>query len=223
MDKLILADIQALAASIDYGGSGFLQPASAALGLSAALFLSNLDLWQGASYSLTDAEIDDIQAMIAQLEDDLIETGDMYPIDMCKVTRSANYTVPHFTDWTVAFTDSIYDPQGMHNPVVQNSRITPVNAGLHIISGAIQWDGNSIGYRIMRIWRYRAPDWTYISYRSDYPNIGVNSYIQTLTFQDLAELGDYYIMTVQQTSGIGLDVVANTSFPTFAAVRVPGS
>lgn len=72
LDKLTLADIQALGASGDYGGTRLLTANSAALAFSAALFLDNLKLWKGASYFLTDDEIDTIQEMIAQMENDII-------------------------------------------------------------------------------------------------------------------------------------------------------
>ncbi|MEE9580990.1 MAG: hypothetical protein V3V74_06730, partial [Nitrosomonadaceae bacterium] len=69
-----------------------MQPSSAVLGLSAALFLSDLRIWRGAGYKLTDDEIDDIQAMIAQLENDLMMTGVDNPVDNIKVGFSSDIT-----------------------------------------------------------------------------------------------------------------------------------
>ncbi len=223
MDKLILADIQALAASVDYGGSGFLQPASAALGLSAAFFLSNLNLWQGAGYSLTEAEIDDIQAMIAQLENDLTDTGDMYPLDMVKVSRTAPQAIPHFTDVEVVFDDEIYDPQGMHSNVVLPQRINVVTDGLYLITACIEWEGSSIGGRMMRIWRLGPSGTVKLAQSYLVADPGGNIFYQNLAAHDNAVVGDYYLLQVRQLSGITLDLLDGYQFPWFAAVRIAGS
>lgn len=220
MDKLVLANIQALAASVDYGGSGSLEPASAALGLSAALFLSNLDLWQGAGYSLTEAEIDDIQAMIAQLENDLIETGVMYPMDMVRLTTSANITVPTATNTSWDFDVEIYDPEDMHSLAVQPPRITPVNAGLTIFQGGILWAANAVGSRELKLWRVRAAVSTLLGYASVAPVSAAISIYQLVNVQDNAELGDYYYLQAKQSSGANLDILQTHEFPVFAAVRV---
>jgi hypothetical protein len=66
--SLDLADIQALAASGAYGGHRLLSGATAALVLCSGVWLSELDNWQGADIELTQAEIDDIQAIVAELE-----------------------------------------------------------------------------------------------------------------------------------------------------------
>lgn len=72
-----LPKIEALAAGGIYGGKRLLSSDGGVLLLCAAAYLSDLNQWQGASYDLTDAEIDTIKAMVAQATEDLLaETED---------------------------------------------------------------------------------------------------------------------------------------------------
>lgn len=220
MDKLNLANIQALAASVDYGGSGFLQPASAALGLSAALFLSNLSLWQGASYSLTDAEIDDIQAMIAQLEEDLTNTGGMYPMNKCKVSIIAPQSVPNGTSHSILWNEEIYDENAMHSVVSNTNRINVLSAGLHLIVCNVIWDVSALGRREVRLYRTRGAGNTQIARDSLIdPGLSVSP-TQLLVSHDVAEVGDYYQLTCTQTSGGILDLIEFSDLPFFAVVQL---
>lgn len=222
MDKLTLADIQALAASPDYGGRGFLQPSSAALGLSAALFLSDLTLWQGAGYKLTDGEIDDIQAMIAQLEEDLMVTGDMYPIDKCKVTHSLAQTVPSSADYNLIYNTDIYDPEDMHNPVSGSGRIYVLRSGLHQINVGIDFAPNAIGYRELNLLRHDSsvPSSIWLARAVIPVNSGAAPTTLFLSVQDEAEAGDYYYTKAYQTSGGDLNIYTYPFTPRYSVVRL---
>ena len=220
MDRLNLANIQALGASSDYGGRGFLQPQSAALGLSAAHFLSDLSLWQGAGYTLTDGEIDDIQSIIADLENDLITTGDMYLMDNCRISRLTNQTVVDDTGTWLGFDREVYDLNDMHDNVVNNERITIQNAGLHLITATINWAGNGIGRRDLSIYRYRAPSFVVVGFHSEYMSHASYTPTQIVTSQDMSEIGDYYALRVKQTSGGNLDILQNWDLPLFAVAEI---
>lgn len=72
VDKLLdLAVLQALAAEGGYSGTFTLSDESALVALSSALWLDNLDIWQGEDYELTSAEIDEIQELTANLQYEL--------------------------------------------------------------------------------------------------------------------------------------------------------
>lgn len=89
MGKLLtLADIQALAVETPYGGTRELTSESAVLLISAASLLYDYRLWQGASYTLTDDEMDDIAAMVAQAEYDLLEGGESPVSDYVKIAEA---------------------------------------------------------------------------------------------------------------------------------------
>lgn len=69
MAKCLNLDIlQALAASGAYGGFRDLSPETAVTILSAGVWLSNLTNWQGVGDELTPLEIDEIEALVAELE-----------------------------------------------------------------------------------------------------------------------------------------------------------
>ena len=73
--RLDLAELQALITLGGYGGTGTISASTVVLGLSAALFLSDLNLWHQLGETLSDADIDDIREMIAGLESDLMLEG----------------------------------------------------------------------------------------------------------------------------------------------------
>lgn len=69
---LIISDIEALAGSGAYSGLAALNNYSVAILLSALTFVRLHSNWQGAGYTLTDAEIDKVDAWIAQIEVELM-------------------------------------------------------------------------------------------------------------------------------------------------------
>lgn len=219
---LNLSAIQALIALGGYGGRGNNAPSSAVLGLSAALFLSNLSIWQGAGDTLTSDEIDDIEELIAQLEYDLMVTGDMYPIDKVRVTNSVGQAIPHATETILQFDIDVYDPEDMHSIVTNNERIYAVREGLHILSFNVLWQAASIGQRGVVLMRHRPsiPS-TVMLTKSNFPDVsGTTTISHNVTFQDDALEGDYYYVRVYQDSGGPIDVIVFNSMPTFAVVRV---
>ncbi len=207
---------------MDYGGSGFLQPASAALGLSAALFLSNLDLWQGAGYQLTDVEIDDIKAMIAQLEEDLTNTGDMYPMDKVQATNSAAIAIPSAVMTDIYLDSNNYDPEDMHPLAGDQSRIYVKNDGLHLVSAHVTWDVFNVGLREIRLYKYfpYAPWYKLLVDVTDYQP-GAGGYTKQLAMvQDEAVVTDTYRLLVYQNSGVPLHLRNGSRPIIFSVVRL---
>lgn len=222
MDKLNLANIQALAASIDYGGRGLLQPSSAALGLSAALFLSNLNLWQGADYEKTDAEIDDIQAMVAQLENDLIEAGEMYPTDRCKLTMLAPQAIPTVTYQRLYFDVELYDPSDMHSLIAVTERIYVQQDGLHLINAAINFYPNIVGDRRLYLLKKDPvlPDAQGLVHDEKVQNSVVRQTALEVCAQDYAVAGTYYYLLAYQSSPGDLVVMQDDYGSWFSVVRM---
>lgn len=72
MVRLILADIEDLAASGAYGGLRVISPKTSATVLSSAVWLRQLFNWIGAGYDLTEDEMDTIDELVSQLENDLM-------------------------------------------------------------------------------------------------------------------------------------------------------
>ena len=222
MAKLSLPDIQALIAVGGYGGRGFLSPSSAAFGLSAAVLLDDLNLWSGAGYDLTDDEIDEIAAMIAQFEDELMEAGDVYPTDRCEIKHSVAVDIPDSTVIRLPFDTNIYDPEDMHDEVVNNSFIYAVSDGLHLVNVTVTWTANGTGIRSVRLWKYDSVLVT--SIRWGVVTSGAVSVILSPSHSVVAQIpmvvGDFLYVQIYQTSGVQLQSVALASVPQFEVVKL---
>ena len=219
---LNLAAIQALIALGGYGGRGNNSASSAVVGLSAALFLSDLSIWQGASDTLTDAEIDDIQELVATLENDLMVTDEMYPQDRVQATSSIPLIIPHATNELLLFDTNIYDPSGMHSETAFSGRFYVQNDGLHLIEVSMSASGNTVGYRFLRLYRYDFSVPIPINIRNQLiPNtLGLGNFSFNFSAQDVAEAGDWYYLLLYQTSGANLTVVSDFSSPFLSVVRL---
>lgn len=219
---LNLAALQALIALGGYGGRGFYEPSSAVLGLSAALFLSDLTIWQGAGDTLTSGEIDDIQELIAQLECDMMMTGEMYAVDRVKIYHNINQSIAINVDQLVRWNSEYYDPEDMHSLVLNDARIYAVNDGMHLINVNILWATNSVGTR--KLWLSHVPIATGIptiissNYLSIVSGLGVST--QVVSTQAYLLEGDYLQCAVKQTSPVPLLLLTSTYAPTFSVVRL---
>jgi len=222
MDKLVLADLQALAASPDYAGNTLLAASSAVLGLSAALFLSDLTLWQGMGHSLTQGEIDDIQAMIAQLENDLMTTTEDTSMYKVKVTNSGSIPVLPSTFTTLNFDTEIYDPDGMHSIITGTERINILEDGYYLFNGNVEWQVNVVGYRFVYVQKvFNSGDPTIITHRTyAAPMLGTGNCSQIVSFQDHALTGDFYRLFAYQTASLTLNIVRNDASPIWSATGI---
>lgn len=72
MVRLTLSEIRALAASGGYAGLALITQQTAVTILSAAVWLDQLKSWRGEGYELTEAEIDEIQEIVAVLENQIM-------------------------------------------------------------------------------------------------------------------------------------------------------
>jgi len=75
MVKLSLPAIEVLASVGGYAGVSFLSQTTAATLLSAAVWLSDTDNWDGSGYELTDVEIDRIKKIVANAESELMQNA----------------------------------------------------------------------------------------------------------------------------------------------------
>lgn len=220
--RLNLAALQALIALGGYGGRGFIVPSTAVVGLSAALLLDDLNLWQGASDELTDAEIDDIQAMVAQLEYDLMMTDEMYPLDRCKLRRSTSQVQVSGVGANLTFDTVIYDPQDMHSVSGVPEAILILNDGLYLIDFNVSWQGHSVGHRILIGNHWVAATETAHTIGNSHSSevSSISRHTTNFSAQVYAVAGDYFYGRVNQTSGGDLSVIADNNMPTFAVVRL---
>jgi len=111
VSKLVLAEIEALAAGGAYAGTYTLSDETVALVLSwlALLFHWN---WEGASYSLSPAETDTIDNMVAEALTELMETVEVNGMELGMIIAFAGDTIPDgwlFCDGATYTTDEYPD------------------------------------------------------------------------------------------------------------------
>jgi hypothetical protein len=222
MAKLDLPTLQAMVALGGYGGQANLSVSTSLLGLSAATFLSNLDIWQGAGYYLTEDEIDEIDELVDRLQSELMNTGELLVLDNCKAQSLAPIAIPHNTSMFIPFDWEEYDNANMHDKAVNNDRIYVNQDGLHLINCNIQWDFSTVGRRTIQILRWRPSAFTSLAISVVSPADGSYEPTQFLTVPDQALVGDYYTLRVKQTSGGVLDILNMGQTPYFAVSMLSG-
>ncbi len=220
--KLNLAVLQDLITLGGYGGRGSFSASSSVIGLSAALFLYDMSIWQGAGDVLTVDELDDIDELIALLEYDLMVTDDMFPQDRVQVTHDANQLISTGAGQIPAFNTEVYDPQDMHDPVTNNGRIYVLNDGLHLIEANFIINVAAVGYRQLHLSKYDAVlESSKALAVTRTPNvIATATYSISLQMQDYAHEDDYYYLVLTQNSGANMTLYALDYSPIFSVVRL---
>lgn len=84
---LSLPIIRELSTDTPYGGYRSLDSMSAATLLSIVPWLDDLNNWEGDGYSLTESEIDEIQAVVAEINDNLLTEGSTPVSDYTKIVE----------------------------------------------------------------------------------------------------------------------------------------
>jgi len=125
-----------------------------------------------------------------------------------RVYDAGNQTISNTTDTAVAFDSERWDTDTIHDTSTNNSKLTCNTAGKYLISGNIQWDGNSTGTRIVFIKLNGA---TVIAKSSTNITDASNFQMQCTTIYDLA-VTNYVELFVRQSSGDDLAIELNANF-----------
>lgn len=134
-----------------------------------------------------------------------------------RVFHSVNQSIPNNTNTILAFDSERYDTNEMHSTTVNNSRITCKTAGKYLIIASVLFDANTDGRRVVRI---KVNSHTIIENVSLPLGDSGGSNMTASTVYELNE-NDYVEVEVLQTSGISLNIVANSRYsPEFMMVRV---
>jgi hypothetical protein len=102
----------------------------------------------------------------------------------------------------VAFDATAWDTHGMHDDVVDNTRMTCVAAGLYIITASLEWASNPIGWRTALL---RVNNATNAAYDQCLAVNGAET-ILSITAQHLLQQGDSVELIVRQNCGSPLDL-----------------
>ena len=138
----------------------------------------------------------------------------------CRVFNGANQLIPNGVATVLAFPSERWDPDGMHDPVVNNSRITAPTDGTFEVAIGVQWDANAIGMRTLQI---RLNGATMIR-QVDVLNLAAVEFHHQANVKYQVVAGDYFEVLATQTSGLALNIlgVAQTSAE-FEAARYGGT
>jgi len=117
-----------------------------------------------------------------------------------RVYNDSNIIVPNSTFTTPTFNQERWDTDAYHDPGVNPSRLTAPETAYYMIGGNIEWEGNTLGARILRIILNGSTVIGCDGWTSEQPR-RVPIITQYLLSED-----DYVELQVHQTSGGNLDI-----------------
>jgi len=225
MGKLSLPEIKDLIDDGGYGGRGVLSTASSALGLSAALFLADLNLWSGAGYYLTDNEIDEIQEMVADLENELMEAGELVPNNAVSLQMSTDVDVDNDEEYKVEWDTEVFDYGNMHSILANTWRVNILEDGLYQVNYQLGFDATGTNYRYSAIVYHDTSEIEDITVAPQLTYPSSTNQAITLSASVLLELEetDYLYLTVWQGESPDLPLVAANGRTALQCFRIPGS
>ena len=123
----------------------------------------------------------------------------------CKVTKSADQSIPNNTSTIITWNQEDYDTDGMHDNVTNNSRITIKTAGKYSVMAQFEWESNSTGKRIIDIMKnsIAVGKANYLASGSSQHTV---SFVGDLAVDDILEV------RVFQDSGGSLDFLTNITY-----------
>jgi len=123
----------------------------------------------------------------------------------CKVTKSADQSIPNSASTIITWNQEDYDTDGMHDNVTNNSRITIKTAGKYSVMAQFEWASNSSGKRIIDIMKNSV-----VLGKANYLASGNSQH--TISFVDALVVGDILEVRVFQDSGGSLDFLNNITY-----------
>lgn len=142
-----------------------------------------------------------------------LQNGTLMALDSVRVFHNAAQSIADGTETALAFNSERFDTNTMHDNTTNNSRLIAKRAGKYFITATFEFDANATGRRIAFI---RLNGTTKIAFSQWVPVTGGTSGITISTIYNLA-VNDYVEITVNQTSGAGLNVATTANYsPEFA-------
>jgi len=138
----------------------------------------------------------------------------------CLLEKTVDQAIPANVYTSIAFDSEVYDTDGFHDNVTNNSQIIiPANKGIRLVQffGGIDWAGSSVNHRILRLAKNSV---------NTYPGSTVwPTGTQTYAFQSIASPmlpcvdGDIFELAVLTGDAINIEVTDEFS-PTFFGCKV---
>ena len=134
-----------------------------------------------------------------------------------RVYHNANQAIPNNTITPLAFNSERYDTDSIHDPAVNNSRLTCKTAGKYVISAHCYFAANAVGGRRLQIY-WNGTLYIFVTRRA--PDDGNYGFLAATTMTHLS-VNDFVEAAVLQDSGAPLNVVSAISFsPEFMMQRI---
>lgn len=114
----------------------------------------------------------------------------------CSVYKSAaSQTISNSTGTNITFDAEQFDTDSYHSTTTNTERLTVPKTGYYLLSGNIDWQGSSTGYRQMTFQKNGAD----LLYTYSTPNSSSNS--TNNSYIAYASANDYFVLRVWQNSG----------------------
>lgn len=138
-------------------------------------------------------------------------------VPACRVTHSVAQSIAHNTVTALVFDTERFDTDTIHDPAVNNSRLTCKTAGKYLVYGNVGYAANATGERQLRI---SLNGVTLHGGAQLTPVSGNNTSVVVLAIVELA-VNDYVQLEAYHTAGVALNVIQNTaSTPEFGMTRI---
>lgn len=132
--------------------------------------------------------------------------------------NSANIGTTSDSTAVLTFNSERWDTGNFHSTATNTSRLTAPTAGLYMIGGHVAFATNGTDYREVRI---RLNGTTHLASQATGAGVSIDPTRMSVTTTYQLAAGDYVELTVVQSSGGALDVIAEgNNSPEFWIVRL---
>lgn len=136
----------------------------------------------------------------------------------CRVYNNLDITITHNTDTPLTFNSERWDTDGIHSTSGSTGYLICQTPGYYIITGHVQFEGNTAGHRQI---------WISLNGTTDIGRVSMNPYNITpparicITTVYYLDAGEYVELYVYQSSGGNLDVISiSNRSPEFSMQRI---
>ena len=132
--------------------------------------------------------------------------------------HDANQSIANNTLTGLAFNSERFDNDVIHDPSVNNSRLTCKTSGKYVIGCSVNFDADPDGFRLLKVRLNGTTDIALVTANA-VTTAGIGTAIAVETEYDLA-VNDYVEVLVQHTAGAALNILVSANYsPEFWMTR----
>lgn len=169
----------------------------------------------GSTASATVVTVTSVQTLTNKTASLLSASSNTQAVPQVKVTHSVTQSIANNSQTALTFDTELYDNDGLHSTTTNPTRLTPSRAGLWLLTGCIEYEANSTGYRdaIIRLNGNNEVGWQRAQ------NVGPSLAVVAVTTPHPMSTSDYAELVAYQQSGSALLVSSVTArAPIFSMV-----